>query len=125
MLLAAIRKAKKKNHVLLVAFCDIDSVNRELLYSKLDSVGLGGKVKELIQLMNYNISVQVRIGSGLSKPLWFTRGVKQGCVLSPLLFALYISRLRDVLHAMKEGVNFKGVVVLVLFFADNLVTASV
>ena len=42
MLLAAIRKAKKKNHSLLVAFCELarayDWVNRELLYAKLDAV---------------------------------------------------------------------------------------
>ena len=74
--------------------------------------------------MYYNDSGQVRIGSGLSKPLWFTRGVKQGCVLSPLLFAHYISRLEDVLRAMKEGVNFEGVVISVLFFAEDLVIIS-
>ena len=38
MLLAAIRKAKSKVHIILIAFCDIakayDSVNRELLYAK-------------------------------------------------------------------------------------------
>ena len=128
MLLAAIRKAKKKRQVLTIAFCDIakayDSVNRELLYTKLDSIGFGGKIKRLIQSMYYNDSVQVKIGTGLSSPLWFTRGVKQGCVLSPLLFALYIATLGNVLHTMKEGVTFEGVVVSALFFADDLVLIS-
>ena len=53
MLLAAIRKAKSKGHTISIAFCDIakayDSVNRELLYTKLDSLGFGGRVKSLIQ----------------------------------------------------------------------------
>ena len=93
MLLATIRKAKRKNHSLSVAFCDItkayDSVNTELLYAKLDFVGFGGRVKQLVQSMYFNDSVQVRIGEGLSILLWFTKGVKQGCVLSPLLFSLF------------------------------------
>ena len=107
MLLAAIRKAKKKNHSLSVAFCDIakayDSVNRELLYAKLDAVGFGGRVKQLIQSMYFNDSVKVRIGEGLSRPLWFTKGVKQGCVLSPLLFALYVYLQPGCLPTWHEG----------------------
>ena len=128
ILFAAIRKAKKRNRVISLAFCDIakayDSVNRELLYTKLDAVGFGGRVKSIIQAMYYNDSVQVRIGNGLSSPLWFTRGVKQGCVLSPLLFALYLSGLGKALHSMKEGINFEGLIISALMFADDLVLIS-
>ena len=81
-------------------------------------------MKALIQSMYYNDCVRVRIAGCLSAPLWFTRGVKQGCVLSPLLFALYMSGLGTVLHSMKEGVNFDGVILSALFFADDLVLIS-
>ena len=128
MLLAAVRKAKKKGHSVSIAFCDIakayDSVNRELLYVKLDTIGFGGKVKSLIQSMYYNDSVKVRIKGGLTAPLWFTKGVKQGCGLSPLLFSLYMAGLGNKLHAMKEGINFNGQVISALFFADDLVLIS-
>ena len=128
MLLAAVRKAKRKGHTVTIAFCDIakayDSVNRELLYTKLDTIGFGGRVKSLIQSMYYNDSVRVRIKGGLTAPLWFTKGVKQGCVLSPLLFSLYMAGLGERLHAMKEGVNFNGQVISALFFADDLVLIS-
>ena len=111
-----------------LAFCDIakayDSVDRELLNCKLDAVGFGGKVKSLIQSMYYNDCVQVRLGNGLSAPLWFSKGVNKGCVLSPLLFALYLSGLGRVLHSMKEGVNFSGVAGSALLFADDLVLIS-
>ena len=128
IILAALCKANAWNQSVSLAFCDIakayDSVDRELLYCKLDAVGFGGKVKSLIQSMYYNDCVQVRLGNGLSAPLWFTKGVKQGCVLSPLLFALYLSGLGRVLHSMKEGVNFSGVAVSALLFADDLVLIS-
>ena len=46
LLLRAITKARKKKYKISVAFCDLtkayDSVNREILYKKLVSVGFGG-----------------------------------------------------------------------------------
>ena len=74
--------------------------------------------------MYYNNCVRVFIAGGLSAPLWFTKGVKQVCIKSPLLFALYISGLGKVLHEMKEGVNFDGQILTALFFADDLVLIS-
>ena len=62
---AAIPRAKRKGQTISIVFCDIakayDSVDQELLYLKLDSLGFGGKVKALIQSMYYNDCVQVRI----------------------------------------------------------------
>ena len=63
MLLAAIRQAKKKSYCISIAFCDIakafNSVNRELMYVKLDNIGFGGKVKSLKQSMYYNDCLNV------------------------------------------------------------------
>ena len=120
VLLSAIRQAKKRT----IESQKLMTLDRELLYTKLDSIGFEGRVKSIIQSMYYNDCVRVRIGGGLSAPLWFTRGVKQGCVLSPLLFSLYISGLGKVLHSLQEGVVFNGVVVTALFFADDLVLIS-
>ena len=61
---------------------------------------------------------------GLTAPLWFTKGIIQGCGLSPLLFSLYMAGLGEKLHAMKEGINFNGQVISALFFADDLVLIS-
>ena len=128
ILLSAIRRAKKKNHTVSLAFCDIakvyDLVNRELMYLKLDSLGFGGRVKALIHSMYFNDNIRVRLCRGLSRPLWFTLGVKQGCILSPMLFSLYVSGLGKVLHSMKEGVQFIGVTITALFFSDDLLLIS-
>ena len=60
----------------------------------------------------------------MTAPLWFTKGIIQGCGLSPLLFSLYMAGLGEKLHAMKEGINFNGQVISALFFADDLVLIS-
>ena len=63
-------------------------------------------------------------GGGLSPPLWFTKGEKQGCVLSHTLYALYISSLCQALHGLREGVDVDSVVISALFFADDKVLIS-
>ena len=74
--------------------------------------------------MYYNDCVQIRVKGGLSAPLWFTKGIKQGCILSPMLFSLYISGLGKVLHSLREGIAVDGVVIYELFFTDDLVLIS-
>ena len=128
LLLAALRKARKKRYQISIAFCDLqkayDSVDREILYKKLSSVGFGGQVVSLIQSMYYNDSIRVKLGDGLSEQLWFTRGVKQGCCLSPLLFALYVSGLGVNLQDTGLGIQLGSVILTGIFFADDLVLIS-
>jgi len=55
---------------------------------------------------------------------WFTieTGVRQGCVLSPILYAFFINGLVDELNEAKLGVEIKpGVLLDCLFYADDLV----
>ena len=121
LLLTAVKKARKKKFKISVAFCDLqkayDSVDREILYKKLHHSGFGGKVLSLIQSMYYNDTVKIKIWNTLSSPLWFTRGVKQGCALSPLLFALYIAGLGVKLQETQPGVEVGGMVLTGMFFA--------
>ena len=52
LLLAALRKARKKKYQILITFCDLqklyDSVDQEILYEKLKAVGFRGLVLSLI-----------------------------------------------------------------------------
>ena len=128
LLLRALTREKKTKYKISVAFCDLtkayDSVNREILYKKLESLGFGGRVLSMIQSMYYNDCIKIKIGSELSEPVWFTRGVKQGCCLSPLLFSLYISGLGVKLQESKLGVQMGTETLTGLFFADDLVLIS-
>ena len=74
--------------------------------------------------MYNNDCVKISVLGGLSEPLYFTKGVKQGCSLSPLLFSLYIASLGTKLHDSKLGIKMGTEVITALFFADDLVLIS-
>ena len=80
LILAALRLAKRKKQWNSLAFCDIakvyDSVCRELLYTKLRSIGFGGRVVAIIRAMHFNDCVKVSLKGGLSDPVYFTQGVR-------------------------------------------------
>ena len=71
--------------------------------------------------MYCNDNIQLTLPTRLSAPIWFTKGVKQGCSLSPMLFALYVSGLGDALHNSKLGFRLGDIVLSAIFFADDLV----
>lgn len=89
---------KKGNKKLYVAFFDLkkafDMVNRTLLFYKLlTEYGIGGNfLKILINIYEEN-DIFVKLSQGLTQPIRTKTGVKQGCVLSPLCFNLFINNL--------------------------------
>ena len=59
-----------------------------------------------------------------TKPVYPRRGLRQGCSLSPLLFALYISDLGSDITESSEGFNLGGLTFSGLLFADDIVLIS-
>ena len=74
--------------------------------------------------MYFNDSVRISLVHGLTEPFYFTRCVKQGCRLSPMLLALYISGLGEALHLSRLGIRMGSSIITALFFADDLVLFS-
>ena len=71
--------------------------------------------------MYFNDCIQLTLPTRLSQPIWFTKGVKQGCSLSPMLFALYVSGLGNALEKSRLGFRIGDLVLTAFFFADDLV----
>lgn len=69
-------------------------------------------------LLYSNTKCQVWDGSILSEEFGFNQGLKQGCVLSPFLFSIYLNDLYD---ALPGGVIVAGTTIKLLMYADDLV----
>ena len=59
-----------------------------------------------------------------TRPIYLGRGLRQGCSLSPLLFALYIAEMGEALNLSSEGFRVGRVIVTSVFFADDIVLFS-
>ena len=116
---------QKKVHL---AFLDIskayDSVNRDILWSKLSGTGIGGDYLRCLKSLYTDDSIDCMVNGVLTRPIFLRRGLRQGCALSPLLFALYISEVGTDINMSSLGFSVGRVCVSGLLFAGDLVLVA-
>lgn len=96
-----------------------DTVSHEALLWKMKKIGIWGRCYRLFVDLYKNSTLKVRLPSGLSGSVSVRRGVRQGCVSSPLLFNIFINDMLD--ETQKWGVKVPGVGERLpgLLFADD------
>ena len=62
----------------------------------------------LLRLLYSNVSCSVDINQSLSEWFHVDSGVKQGCILSPTLFAMFIDDLMEEIKGAQAGVQCGG-----------------
>ncbi|KAG8131822.1 hypothetical protein E2320_009720 [Naja naja] len=104
-----------------------DSIPRGLLWSKLLKSSIDRHLLFLIRSLYNQTSSQVRCGlqGELSNPIPIKSGVRQGCVLAPLLFNLFLSDLASYIgHTESHAPKMSTTKIPLLLYADNAVLFS-
>lgn len=110
---------KKKVYAFFVDFkAAFDNISRQALIYKLFQMGISYKFVRLVEQMYNNTQSAVWNGKEISEYFETTKGVKQGCLLSPLLFTLYINDLHDYIEG---GLCVESINIRLLLYADDIV----
>jgi len=102
-------KCIEQNMPLYAVFIDFtkafDTVDREGLWQVLTNYGCPSKFLNILKSLHCGMQANVAQGSSISKKFAVSSGVKQGCVLAPTLFSLYLSAMLEVAFTgANEGV---------------------
>ena len=66
-----------------------------------------GRMVEFLKAAYMESRCELRVGEMVSESFGVVNGLRQGCVLSPVLFSLYINSLLDKLRKAEVGVKCK------------------
>ncbi|KAI8514967.1 hypothetical protein Bbelb_075580 [Branchiostoma belcheri] len=118
------------NSQLYAVFVDyekaFDSVDRNTLWNILSHYGIPPKIINMIKVFYSDFQAQVSHEGDLTEPLNMTTGVRQGCLLSPLLFITALDWImRETTEGGRTGIQWTLLSMLDdLDFADDLALLS-
>ena len=74
----------------------------------LEEEGLTGRAIGFLKAAYLGISCEVKVGDEYCDSFEVTTGLRQGCILSPLLFSLYINSFVDILREARVEAECSG-----------------
>ena len=103
-----------------------DSVWHKGLFHKLSNNGISGKSLSLIFNLYNKTQCAIKRNNDITDFFRYSKGVRQGCPLSPILFNLYVNDLFNIIDQNSTpGVYLKeGNTINVLMYADDFVLVS-
>ena len=130
-LYAMVSKCFAKNRKLYVAFIDFskcfDSINRSALFNVLKRHGLSGDFLLTVQCMYDHVYASVKNSNTMSDYFESLVGLKQGCLISPSCFNIFIAELtRKINLYSRNGIQFSpnDPIIHHLMYADDNVLIS-
>lgn len=126
-----VEKYLLKNTKFYVAFVDFrkafDSVNRNALWNVLRKTGVNGKLYRALRSIYDSVLACVRDKSIYTDFFECPKGVKQGCLLSPLLFSFFVNELAvEISRKGRHGVQIipGAIEIFLMLFADDIILLS-
>ena len=119
---------KGKKQRLYVAFVDFkkayDTINRGKLFQKLKKAQIGDIFLSSLRAMYSSVQYCVKMTNGYTDPIKSFKGLKQGCVLSPILFNMSIDDIESIFTKDCHPVTLADKVLNHLLYADDLILIS-
>lgn len=105
-------KAREQNCDLHMVFIDLtkafDSVNREALWAVLRKFGCPAKFVEIVKQLHLDMNGKINHEGDVSEIFPIKTGVKQGCVLAPTLFSIFLGAfLSKASLGLSDGVHME------------------
>ena len=123
-----IERVKKEGKRVYMAFLDIekayDRVDGSILWKVLERCCICEKVLNIIMSMYVNTKGKYALGEIKTDWVKSVNGVRQGCILSPLLFGLYTEELAVRVNKCNKGIRVGDSRLNVLLYADDIVVMS-
>ena len=106
-------KCIEQDRPLYIVFVDFtkafDTVGRTGLWQLLRKYGCPEKFTTMIEALHTGMMANVSVGGEVSETFGVTNGVKQGCVLAPTLFSIFLSAmLVEAFRGMGDGVYIQS-----------------
>ena len=120
------KKLLSKSKCLYAAFIGMqkcfDSIYSNGLWYKLYNIGIDGKVLRIINSMYSSVKSCVRHCNQYSEYFDIAVGLRQGEIISPIMFNLFVEDLELTLQSdINSGIAIEDLCLIVLLFADNIV----
>ena len=100
-------KCIEQNKPLYLVFIDLtkafDTIKREALWTVLERIGCPPQLVSMIRLFHDGMTSQVLSNGNVTDAFVISNGVKQGCVLAPVLFNVFFTRMLS--HAVQDLVT--------------------
>ncbi len=116
---------KRQNSTVIIGFIDaskaFDTVNHQKLFSKLRQRGIPNSILRILTYWYTNQSMQIKWGNCVSDSFRVSNGVRQGGLLSPALFNVYMNELSEELSDCRTGCMLGNTTDNHYMYADDLV----
>ncbi len=97
-----------------------DRVDRDLLWTVMEQMEFPKRLLDNLKASYRDPKSVVHFQNIKSEPLKLKLGLKQGCVMSPVLFSIYIAELGNRLMKSKLGITLGNQKIPGMFFADDM-----
>ena len=118
---------KEKLYVCFIDFQKaFDSVWHKGLFNKLKNLGINGGSLNLIKDLYKKTNCAIKINNRITDFFHYSKGVRQGCPLSSVLFNLYVNDIFDTIenHSTSDVYLDENNKINALMYADDLVLIS-